>query len=138
CDRSLMATGKGYVQIAEAIYRQDRPVFGLLGDANLAAMAKAVDLGTQFFACRHESAAVAMASGWAVTSGRVGFATTTRGPGFTNALTSLVSVVRDRIPVVYYVGDTPRTARHGAQNVDHSKIASVANATFLYIDDPAH
>ena len=53
---------------------------------------------------RHEQGAVHMAEGYARSTGRVGVALVTSGPGATNAVTGLTDALMDSIPVVVLSG----------------------------------
>ena len=86
-------------------------VFGLLSSSNLRIMSRLVcQHGARFYNVRHEAAAVGMADGYARATGRVGVASVTQGPGFTNALTALITAQRASSPVVLFAGDTSAIA----------------------------
>ncbi|MGD0488061.1 MAG: biosynthetic-type acetolactate synthase large subunit [Syntrophorhabdales bacterium] len=53
---------------------------------------------------RHEQAAVHAADGYARTSGRVGTALVTSGPGATNTVTAIATAYMDSVPVVVFSG----------------------------------
>ncbi len=57
---------------------------------------------------RHESGAMFAACGYAHTSGRLGVAAVTSGPGVLNAMTGLASAHCDGLPVLLLVGEVPR------------------------------
>jgi acetolactate synthase I/II/III large subunit len=57
---------------------------------------------------RHESGALFAAAGYAQTSGKLGVALVTSGPGALNALTGLASANLDGLPVLLLVGEVPR------------------------------
>lgn len=61
---------------------------------------------------RHESGALFAAAGYARTSGRLGVAVVTSGPGVLNAMTGLASAYCDGLPVLLLVGEVPRKV-HG-------------------------
>jgi len=65
------------------------------------------DLGVSFIYTRHEHAAVAAATAYARTTGRVGVATVTCGPGLTQIMTILPIAVKARIPLVLFAGEAP-------------------------------
>lgn len=69
---------------------------------------------------RHEQAAIHAAEGYACTSGKVGVALVTSGPGFTNTITGIVNAYTDSTPLVVLVGDVSTTNRKGKvfQKVD--------------------
>ncbi len=56
---------------------------------------------------RHEQASVHAAEGYAKSSGKVGVAMITSGPGFTNAVTGLADAYMDSIPLVVVSGQVP-------------------------------
>ncbi len=70
-------------------------LFTLMGDANMYWAAKMADeYGVNVVHARHEHCAVAMADGYARATGRVGVASTTCGPGFTQIMTALAIAAR--------------------------------------------
>ncbi len=56
---------------------------------------------------RHEQGAVHMAEGYARSSGRVGVALVTSGPGATNAITGIANAYLDSTPIVVITGQVP-------------------------------
>ena len=56
---------------------------------------------------RHEQGAVHMAEGYARSSGRVGVALVTSGPGATNAITGIADAYMDSTPIVVITGQVP-------------------------------
>jgi len=56
---------------------------------------------------KHEQAAVHAADSYARSSGKVGVAIVTSGPGFTNAVTGLATAYTDSIPLVVISGQVP-------------------------------
>ncbi|WP_298433480.1 acetolactate synthase 3 large subunit [uncultured Jannaschia sp.] len=59
------------------------------------------------FLVRHEQAAVHAAEGYARSTGKVGVALVTSGPGATNAVTGLTDALMDSIPIVVLTGQVP-------------------------------
>jgi acetolactate synthase-1/2/3 large subunit len=59
---------------------------------------------------KHETAAVFLAMGYAIATGRPGVVITTAGPGITNALTGLASAFYEGVPVVHIAGEVPRSS----------------------------
>lgn len=57
--------------------------------------------------CRHEQGGVHMADGYAKTTGKVGVALVTSGPGATNAVTGLATAYMDSVPIVVFSGQVP-------------------------------
>lgn len=95
-------------------------LFSLMGDANMYWMATLLEDGevTNVHA-RHENAAMAMADGYARSTGSVGVATVTSGPGLAQAMTALVGAARYQSPVVLFAGDTQRGDTAALQYIDH-------------------
>src|SRR5512135_920608 len=56
---------------------------------------------------RHEQGGVHMADGYARSTGKVGVALVTSGPGATNVVTALASAYMDSIPIVVFTGQVP-------------------------------
>lgn len=59
------------------------------------------------FLVRHEQAAVHAAEGYARSTGKIGVALVTSGPGATNAVTGLTDALMDSIPIVVLSGQVP-------------------------------
>lgn len=64
----------------------------------------------QHILVRHEQAAVHAADAYARSSGKVGVAIVTSGPGVTNAVTGLATAYTDSIPIVVISGQVPTHA----------------------------
>jgi thiamine pyrophosphate-dependent acetolactate synthase large subunit-like protein len=106
-------------------------VFGVAGDANLYLIDDLVRVhGVRYIPAAHEGAATMMALGYARTLGRVGVATTTHGPGFTNTFTALVEGVRSSTSMVLLAGDTDPADRDHPQNIDQREVVKAAGAGF--------
>src|SRR4029453_13088599 len=94
-------------------------LFTLMGDANMywsVAMAKLP--GMKVVHARHEHCAVAMADGYARATGKVGVASTTCGPGFTQIMTALTISARSNTPLVVFAGDSPLASSWYIQQID--------------------
>src|SRR3954454_23626049 len=63
-------------------------VFGLAGSGNFAVTNALVEGGARFHSSRHEGGAVAMADGWARTTGRPGVVSVHQGPRQRHRLTA--------------------------------------------------
>lgn len=63
--------------------------------------------GIKHILVRHEQAALHAAEGYARSTGKVGVALVTSGPGATNAVTGLTDALMDSIPVVCICGQVP-------------------------------
>ncbi len=109
-------------------------LFTLMGDANMYwATAMAARPGMRVIHARHESCAVSMAEGYARATGKVGVASTTCGPGFTQIMTSLAMAARANIPLVVFAGDSPITAGWYLQQLDMAPLALATGAHFVAI-----
>lgn len=99
-------------------------LFSLMGDANMYWMSTLLALGNvENVHARHENAAVAMADGYARSTGKVGVATVTSGPGLAQAMTAVVGAARYRTPLVLFAGDTVRGDTSALQYIDHQAFA---------------
>ncbi|RXJ86443.1 acetolactate synthase large subunit [Arcobacter sp. CECT 8985] len=69
---------------------------------------------------RHEQASIHAAEGYARSTGEVGVAIVTSGPGFTNAVTGLATAYMDSIPLVVISGQVPTAiiGTDGFQEID--------------------
>jgi thiamine pyrophosphate-dependent acetolactate synthase large subunit-like protein len=107
-------------------------VFGLAGSGNFVVTNALVAGGARFVAARHEGGAVAMADGWARTTGRVGIATVHQGPGLTNTLTALAEAAKAHTPLLVLAGDTPAGALRSNFRIDqHDLVGAVGAAAEL-------
>ena len=109
-------------------------LFTLMGDANMywsAAMAD--NQGTRLIHARHEHCAVAMADGYARATGKVGVASVTCGPGYTQIMTALTMAARGSIPLVVFAGDAPLGASWYVQEIDQAPLALATGAAFVPI-----
>ena len=105
-------------------------LFTLMGDANMywsVAMAKLP--GMKVVHARHEHCAVAMADGYARATGKVGVASTTCGPGFTQIMTALTISARSNTPLVVFAGDSPLAASWYIQQIDMAPLDRVLAET---------
>ncbi len=83
---------------------------------------------------RHEQAALHAAEGYARSTGKVGVALVTSGPGATNAVTGLTDALMDSIPVICLSGQVPTTliGTDGFQEADTVGITrSCTKANYL-------
>jgi len=74
----------------------------------------------QHILTRHEQAAIHAAEGYAKSTGKVGVAIVTSGPGFTNAVTGLADAYMDSVPMVVISGQVPTSiiGTDGFQEID--------------------
>lgn len=87
---------------------------------------------------RHEQAAGHMADGYARSTGKVGVAVVTSGPGATNLVTGLATAYMDSIPMVAFSGQVPRPAigRDSFQEADTTGITiPVTKHNYLVTDE---
>ncbi len=105
--------------------------FALLGDANMNWAAALADAGCEFSYVRDEHCAVAAAMSWARTTGEVGVATVTCGPGLTQILTALPAAVRASIPMVIFAGEAPIGASWYNQQIDQQPFVEACGARYV-------
>lgn len=105
-------------------------MFGLVGDANVFFADSFVAGGGTFVAAVNEASAVLMALGYAGSSGKVGFATVTHGPGLANTIAPLIEAGRERAELVLIAGDTPPGVRGNLQDVDQRALIAPTGAGF--------
>ena len=119
-------------RIAAVLDESASDVFGVMGNGN-AWFLDAVVTSTSltFTAVRHEAAAVAAADAYYRASGRLAVATTTYGPGFTNAITPLTEAAQARIPLVLVTGAPPTTLR--PWDVDQRALTEAAGAHYIEV-----
>src|SRR5271170_966017 len=81
-------------------------LFAVMGDANQDLIVNLGEkLGVKFVHAHHEGSAVSMADGYArFSDDKMGLASVTQGPGYTNATTSLVAARLHRTPVLLLAG----------------------------------
>ena len=109
-------------------------LFTLMGDANMywsAAMAD--NQATRLIHARHEHCAVAMADSYARATGKVGVASVTCGPGYTQIMTALVMAARGNAPLVVFSGDAPIGVPWYMQQIDQAPLALATGAHFIPI-----
>jgi thiamine pyrophosphate-dependent acetolactate synthase large subunit-like protein len=109
-------------------------LFTLMGDANMywsAAMAKLP--GVKVVHARHEHCAVSMADGYARATGKVGVASTTCGPGFTQIMTGLTIAARANVPMVVFAGDSPIAAAWYLQQIDMAPLALATGSHYVAV-----
>ncbi|WP_308914906.1 acetolactate synthase 3 large subunit [Jannaschia sp. LMIT008] len=63
--------------------------------------------GIRHYLVRHEQGAVHAAEGYARSTGKIGVALVTSGPGATNAVTGLTDALMDSIPIIVLTGQVP-------------------------------
>jgi acetolactate synthase-1/2/3 large subunit len=123
---------KVYEAIAETLVAEGcNELFGLMGDGNMSLWGA---LGTRgdvkITSARHEAAAVSMADGYSRTTGKVGVAMVTCGPGLTQIGTSVMIAVRNKSQLVVVVGEIPQGAKNKTQTMDQRRFSEACGARF--------
>ena len=130
-----MSDPNGYEVLSQAFVAEGTDtLFALLGDANMywgAIMAQ--KFGVRVVHARHEHCAVAMADGYARHTGKVGVASVTCGPGFTQIMTALATAARGSIPLVVFAGDSPTSSAWYVQQLDLGPLAVGSGARYLAV-----
>ena len=112
-------------------------LFGLVGDGNLFTVySYRTQCGSSYVSATNEAAAVLMAIGYSTTSGELGVATVTHGPGLTNTVTALVQGVRSHTPIVLLAADTPASNRGHPQNISQRDVVLPTGAGFEQLRSP--
>ncbi len=112
-------------------------LFTLMGDANMYwSTAMAALPGMTVVHARHEHCAVSMAEGYARATGKVGVASTTCGPGFTQIMTALTMAARANIPMVVFAGDSPIAAAWYLQQIDMAPLALATGSAYVPVRHP--
>jgi len=111
--------------------------FTLMGDGNMhwATAMKNLPGMSSFFA-RHEHCACAMAMGYHLVTGKVGVASVTCGPGFTQVMTALAVASQGHIPLVVFAGETPINAKWYNQAIEQPPLATAAGAHYISAHSP--
>ncbi len=88
---------------------------------------------------RHEQGAVHMAEGYARSTGKIGVALVTSGPGATNAVTGLTDALMDSIPILVLSGQVPTfmIGTDGFQEADTVGITRPCTKHNWLVKDPA-
>src|SRR5690606_8100916 len=87
--------------------------------------------GTRSFHVRHEHCACAMATAYAVATGKVGVASVTCGPGLTQIMTALATAAQARIPLVVFSGESPMDAVWYNQHIDQAPLVKATGAHYI-------
>ena len=123
---------KVYEAIAQSLIAEGlTDFFGLMGDGNMwlwGALCR--NPSVKPYNARHESMAVSMADGYARTTGKVGVAMVTCGPGLTQCGTSLIAAYRGKTPIVLIAGEIEAGAKNRTQSMDQRRFAEASSARF--------
>lgn len=111
--------------------------FALMGDGNMhwATAMNHLD-GVEMIHVRHEHCACTMALGYTSATGKVGVASVTCGPGFTQIMTALATAARGRIPLVVFAGEAPMNAKWYIQAIDQAPIAAATGTHYIAAHSP--
>lgn len=109
-------------------------LFTLMGDANMYwSVVMSEQPGVEVVHARHEHCACAMADGYARATGKVGVASVTCGPGYTQIMTALTIAARGGVPMVVFAGDAPMGSAWYLQQIDQAPLALATGAHFIPI-----
>ena len=123
--------------IADLFCHHDVEVcFALLGDANMHWAGAMHERGIKFIYTRHEHAAVAAAAAYTRSSGKIGCASVTCGPGLTQIMTILPIAVRANIPIVIFAGEAPLGKPWYNQMIDQAPFVQACGAKYYALHDP--
>ena len=135
-----MSEPKNHVHqsIAQAVMDHGiETMFGLMGDANLFMANHYIKgCGGTFIPVAIEGSAVLAAMAYTQSSGKLGVATVTQGPGLTNCFTALKEGVIARSPMVLLCGDVPVMAPFHPQNIDQRAVVRATGAGFEQVRSP--
>jgi thiamine pyrophosphate-dependent acetolactate synthase large subunit-like protein len=111
--------------------------FTLMGDGNMHwCTAMKNTPGVTMIHSRHEHAAVCMAMAYHSATGKVGVASTTCGPGFTQIMTALATASRGRVPLIVFAGEVPMNAKWYIQAIDQQPLAAATGAHYIAAHAP--
>jgi thiamine pyrophosphate-dependent acetolactate synthase large subunit-like protein len=123
---------KVYEAIAQSLVAEGvTDFFGLMGDGNMwlwGALCR--NPSVKPYNARHESMAVSMADGYTRTTGKIGVAMVTCGPGLTQCGTSLIAAYRGKTPVVVIAGEIEAGAKNSTQTMDQRRFVEASSARF--------
>jgi acetolactate synthase-1/2/3 large subunit len=99
-------------------------MFGYPGGANIPTFDAIYDAGIKHILVRHEAGAGHAAEGYAKSTGRVGVALSTSGPGATNLVTPIADAMMDSVPCVFITGQV-RTDLLGTDGFQEADITGI-------------
>ena len=106
--------------------------FALMGNANMYwSSLLAQKHGVRTIHARHEHCACAMAGGYSRATGKIGVASVTCGPGFTQIMTELACATRGNTPLVIFAGDTELNASWSIHELDLGPLAVATGAHYV-------
>ncbi|MGD0430874.1 MAG: thiamine pyrophosphate-binding protein [Acetobacteraceae bacterium] len=122
---------KVYEAIADALLAEGCDnLFGLMGDGNMWLWAALAKKQAKIISARHEAAAVSMADGYSRTTGKVGVAMVTCGPGLTQLGTVLIIAARNRSQLVVVTGEINPGSKNKTQSMDQKRFTEACSARF--------
>jgi thiamine pyrophosphate-dependent acetolactate synthase large subunit-like protein len=103
-----------------------------MGDGNMHWMTAMGQIkGMTSVLVRHEHCACLMAIGYWSATGKVGIASVTHGPGFTQTMTALTTAARNQVPLVVFAGEAPLGAKWYLQAMDQPPLAAACGAHYI-------
>ncbi len=127
-----MTEQRVYEVLADSFTSEDVDTcFALLGDANMNWACALAGNGCRFVYVRHEHCAVAAAMAYARSTGKIGVATVTCGPGLTQVMTALPAAVRARIPLLIFAGEAPLKSTWYNQGIDQKPFVDACGAQYV-------
>ncbi len=119
--------------VAEVVAEYTDEVFALMGNGNAYfSDALARQDKVTVTAVRHETATVASADAYYRAARKIAVATTTYGPGYTNAITSLADAAMSATPLVFVVGSEPSSGPR-PWDIDQRVLAEAVGAKCITI-----
>jgi thiamine pyrophosphate-dependent acetolactate synthase large subunit-like protein len=127
-----------YEALADAFVREGVDTqFTLMGHGQMHwTIAMSEKPGMKTIHARHEHCAAAMATGYAFATGKVGIASVTCGPGFTQIITALTSAAQARVPLIVLAADAPMHSRWYNQDVDQRALTLATGAHYIEAHSP--
>jgi thiamine pyrophosphate-dependent acetolactate synthase large subunit-like protein len=108
-------------------------VFAMLAETNGPWLGHGVEHGLiRLVRVRHEETAVMAAVGFARSTGRVGVASVTRGPGFANSINALASAADMNIPLLLITGHSPRAGAQ-SQQLEQCRLAGALGIEYHHV-----
>lgn len=130
---------KVYEAIAEIVIREGvDAVFAVMGDGNMKWLAEFTKRsGRAVFFARHEASAVAMADGYARSTGKIAVCSVTCGPGLSLTATTMVASSRASAPLLLIVGDSPVQDKYYEQAFDQRRFVEACETMSESLRSPA-
>lgn len=108
-----------------------------MGDGNMHWATAMKNLpGMDSYSARHEHCACVMAMGHYLATGKIGVASVTCGPGFTQIMTALAVAAQGNIPLVVFAGEVPMNAKWYNQTIDQPPLAAASGAHYIAAHSP--